>query len=95
MSGLSQLQSRVTLPRFSRRTFTLYIADDPWESGEVILPQAYGKAEIWAHLQTLHPISDVSQFQVVCDRKEISKDDVWPAGHIEAIPLKFPVIWHI
>jgi hypothetical protein len=75
--------------------FTLYIADEPWESGEVILPKAYGKAEIWAHLQTLHPIPDVSQFQVVCERTEISKDDMWPAGHIEAVPTRFPVNWRI
>jgi hypothetical protein len=44
-------------------------------------------------LQTLHPIPDVSQFQVVCDRKEISKDDFWPQGHIEAVPTKFSVLW--
>jgi hypothetical protein len=31
----------------------------------------------------------------VCDHKEISKDDMWPAGHIEAVPMKFPVIWQI
>jgi hypothetical protein len=31
----------------------------------------------------------------VCNRKEISKDDLWPAGNIEAIPVKFPVTWRI
>jgi hypothetical protein len=81
--------------KFYRRTFTLFIADDPWESGEIILPKEYGKAQIWAHLQTLHSIPDVSQFQVVCDRKEISKDAIWPSGHIEAVPVRFPVTWHI
>jgi hypothetical protein len=73
----------------------LFIAEDPWESGEVILPSSYDKAQIWAHLQSLHPVPDVSQFQVVCDRKEISKDIMWPAGKIEAVPFKFPVLWHI
>jgi hypothetical protein len=46
-------------------------------------------------LQTLHPIADVSQFQVVANRKEISGDDMWPMGHIEAVPVKFPVVWRI
>jgi hypothetical protein len=87
--------AKVTLPQFYRRTFSLFIADEPWESGEVILPREYGKEQIWAHLQTLHPISDVTQFQVVANRKEISGEKFWPAGHIEAIPVKFPVSWHI
>jgi hypothetical protein len=57
--------TNVTLTQFYRRTFTLFIADEPWESDEVILPKGYGKAQIWAHLQGLHHIPDVSQFQVV------------------------------
>jgi hypothetical protein len=87
--------ANVKLTEFIRRTFTLFIADDPWESGEVVWPKAWGRAEIWAALQKLHPIPDVSQFQVVCDRKEISKDDFWPMGHIEAVPISFPVNWVI
>jgi hypothetical protein len=43
----------------------------------------------------MHSIPDVSQFQVVCDRKEISKDNMWPSGHIEAVPVRFPVTWQI
>jgi hypothetical protein len=43
--------TNVKLPQFIRRTFTLFIADDPWESGEVVWPRAWGKAEIWAELQ--------------------------------------------
>jgi hypothetical protein len=64
--------SKVTLPPYSRRQFTLFIADDPWESGEVVFSSSYGKARIWAHLQTLHPIPDVSQFQAVCDRTDLN-----------------------
>jgi hypothetical protein len=41
----------------------------------------------------MHPIPDITQFQIVCERKEIFKDDMWPPGHIEAVPMKFPVIW--
>jgi hypothetical protein len=37
----------------------------------------------------------VSQFQVAADRIEISKLDMWPSGHIEAVPLKFSVLWRI
>jgi hypothetical protein len=43
----------------------------------------------------MHTLPGVSQFQVVANRKEISKDDQWPDGHIEAVPVKFPVDWVI
>jgi hypothetical protein len=45
---------KVTLEEYSRREFTLHIADDPWESGEVLLPTAFGKDQIWEHLQRMH-----------------------------------------
>jgi hypothetical protein len=32
---------------------------------------------------------------VVAGRKDISKDNRWPAGKIEAVPFKFPVLWRI
>jgi hypothetical protein len=87
--------SAVKLEPFMRREFTLYIADEPWESGQVLLPKAYGKAQIWEHLQSLHPIPDLSQFQVVAGKQEVTKQDKWPAGRIEAIPVTFPVAWKV
>jgi hypothetical protein len=74
-----------------RREFTLYIADEPWESGEILLPKAMGKDQIWEHLQTPHSIPDLSQFQVIPGGQEITKQDKWPAGKIEAFPVTFPV----
>jgi hypothetical protein len=61
--------AKVTLPQYLRRTFSLHIADEPWESGEVVLPREFEAHQIWAHLQTLHSISDLTQFQVVSNRK--------------------------
>jgi hypothetical protein len=87
--------ANVRLEQLSRREFTLHIADEPWESGEVLLPSSFRKDQIWAHLQTLHSIPDVSQFQVVAGSTDISKRDEWPSGRIEAVPFKFPVKWHI
>jgi hypothetical protein len=87
--------SAVKLEPFTRRTFRLFIADDRCESDEIILPSALKKSEIWTHLQTLHAIPDVTQFQVVANRIEISGKDQWPAGLIEAVPLRFPVNWRI
>jgi hypothetical protein len=85
----------VKLVPYTRHEFTLHIADEPWESGEVLLPTSFGKDQIWAHLQSLHPIPDVSQFQVISGRKEITKDAQWPPGRIEAIPFAFSVSWRI
>jgi hypothetical protein len=87
--------SAVTLEPFTRRGFTLYIPDDPWESREILLPTAFGNVQIWEHLQTLHPIPDVTQFQVVSGRKEITEADKWPDGKIEGVPCTFPVTWRI
>jgi hypothetical protein len=87
--------SAVKLEPFSRREFVLHIADEPWRSGEVLLPTAFGKKQIWEHLQTMHPIPDVSQFQVIAESIDVTKDDRWPSGRIEAIPFKFPVQWRI
>jgi hypothetical protein len=87
--------SAVKLEPFTRPEFVLYIADDPWESGEILLPTSFGKVKIWEHLQTLHSIPDVTQFQVVSGKKEITKDDRWTEGKIEAIPCTFPVTWRI
>jgi hypothetical protein len=43
----------------------------------------------------MHPIPDVSQFQVIAGRNDVTKDERWPAGRIEAIPHTFPVAWRI
>jgi hypothetical protein len=86
---------KVSLDRWSRREFTLHTSDIPWESGEILMPTTWRKDQIWAHLQTLHPISDVSQFQVAAGGKDISNQAEWPSGKIEAVPFKFQVIWQI
>jgi hypothetical protein len=85
------------LEPYTRRTFTLHIADEPWKSGEILLPTALGRDQIWEHLQTLHTIPDISQFQIIAGRVDITKnkDTRWPPGRIEAIPFKFPVNWNI
>lgn len=80
---------------YARREFTLYIADDPWESGEILLPSTRTRLRIWDHFQSLHPIPDITQFQVVAGRQEITKQDKWPTGKIEAVPVTFPVMWRI
>jgi hypothetical protein len=85
----------VKLEPYTRIEFTLHIADDPWESGEVILPTPFGKTQIWEYLQMLHSIPDISQFQIIAGRQEITKNDKWPAGKIDAIPHTFPVTWRI
>jgi hypothetical protein len=33
----------VDFDRFTRREFTLHIADDPWESGELLMPSSWKK----------------------------------------------------
>jgi hypothetical protein len=43
----------------------------------------------------MHSIPDLSQFQVLAGRIEITKEAKWPAGKIEAIPYAFPVNWRI
>jgi hypothetical protein len=86
---------KVNLEKFTRREFTLYNADDPWESGELLMPSSWRKDQIWAGLQRMHSIPDVSQFQVMAGGQEISKQNEWPAGRIEAAPFKSPVKWQI
>jgi hypothetical protein len=85
----------VKLEPYTRRKFILHIADDPWESDEILLQTSLGKAKIWEHLQSLHPIPDVSQFLIFVGHLDISKHDKRPPGTIEAIPVKFPVQWRI
>jgi hypothetical protein len=85
----------VKLEPYTRRKFILHIADDPWESDEIVLQTALGKAKIWEHLQTLHPIPDVSQFRIFVAHLDITNLDKWPPGTIDAVPVKFPVQWKI
>jgi hypothetical protein len=87
--------SAVKLDPFTRRAFTIHIADDPWETGEILLPLALGKAQIWEFLQTQRPIPDISQFQIIAWRQDITKNDRWPGWQIDAIPHTFPVIWRV
>jgi hypothetical protein len=35
--------SAVRLEPFTRRTFTIHIADDPWNTGQILLSSAFGK----------------------------------------------------
>jgi hypothetical protein len=83
----------VRLETYTRRSFTLYVSDGPWETGEIILPTAFRKAQIWKHPQSLQPaVPGVSQFQIVAGRQAVSKLDKWPAGEIIAIPVAFQVV---
>jgi hypothetical protein len=43
----------------------------------------------------LHPIPDISQFQIIAGRQEITKNDKWPEGQIDAIPHTFSVVWQV
>jgi hypothetical protein len=38
--------SAVALEPLMRREFTLYIPNEPWESGEIIMPKAFNKVQI-------------------------------------------------
>jgi hypothetical protein len=57
----------VKLEPHTKRKFILHIADDPLETGEVVLPTALGKDQIWEHLQAMYStlIPDVSQFKEI------------------------------
>jgi hypothetical protein len=85
----------VKIPHYVRSSFVAHIADEPWKSGEVVLPIRFGKEDIWKHLQTLTPRPHHSQFQIISNRVEISHLPNWPAGLIELMPKRFPVTWHI
>jgi hypothetical protein len=87
--------SAVKFDPFTRRTFTIHIAEDIWETGEILLPSAFGKTQIWEYLQTQRPIPDISQFQIIAGRQDVTKNDRWPDGQIDAILHTFPVIWRI
>jgi hypothetical protein len=75
----------------------LHIADEPFETDEVILPSSLEKDKIWEHLQAMYStmIPDVSQFRIFVSNLDITKNDQWPPGVIDAIPVKFPVHWRI
>jgi hypothetical protein len=85
----------VKIPHYLRRSFEVYIADEPWKSGEVVLRADLGKEAICSHLKSLIPLPDHSQFQIVSGRNEISHLSNWPIGLIVLIPKKFPVTWRI
>jgi hypothetical protein len=87
----------VRLEPYTRRKFILHIADDPLETDEVILPTSLKKAEIWEHLQAMYStlIPDLSQFNIFVGHLDITKNDKWPPGTIDAIPVRFPVQWKI
>jgi hypothetical protein len=80
---------------YSRGSFITHIVDDPWETGEILLPSALGKDKIWEHLQSLRAIPSVSQFVVYSGRQDASKLDKWPEGEIVAVPHTFSVTWEI
>jgi hypothetical protein len=86
---------KVKIPHYVRRSFEVDIADEPWKSGDVVLPATFGKEEIWKHLQSLTPLPHHSQFQIISGRNEISHLPNGPIGLIALIPKKFPVTWRI
>lgn len=71
------------------------MAGEPWKSGEVVSRADMGKEAIWSRLQTLIPLPDHSQFQIISGRNEISHLPNCPIGLILLIPKKFPVTWRI
>jgi hypothetical protein len=71
------------------------MADVPWQADDIVLPAALGRDGIWAHLQTIFPLPDLSQFQVISGRNEIPHAPTWPIGLIKLIPKLFPVTWRI
>jgi hypothetical protein len=89
--------SKVTLEPFTRRKFRLHIADVPVETNEVILQTALNKHKIWEHLQKIYSgmLPDVSQLRIFVGHLDITSNDKWPPGTIDAIPVKFPVQWRI
>jgi hypothetical protein len=73
----------------------LHIVDDPWETGEMLLPTSFGKDKIWERLQGLRTIPEVSQFVIWSGRQEVTKLDKWPVGKLVAVPHTFLVKWEI
>jgi hypothetical protein len=87
----------VRLEPHTRRKFILHIAEEPLETEEVVPPTALGKNQIWEHLQAMYStmIPDVSQCNIFVGHLDITKNDKWPPGTIDAIQIKFPVQWRI
>jgi hypothetical protein len=50
---------------------------------------------IWAHLQTLVPLLDRSQFVVWSGNLDIATLSKWPMGEIKAIPHTCAVTWKV
>jgi hypothetical protein len=82
-------------PYHVRRTFEIHLAETPWTTEEIPLPSEYDRNQIWDHLRTLHPLSEVSQFKIGCNHIGITPLDPWPIGVIQAYPQIFPVTWQV
>jgi hypothetical protein len=85
---------RITLRHLVARSFKVFLANDPWCSGEMLSPATHDRAKVWEQLQELAAIPHFSQFQFVQDTKELTCQN-WPHGEILALRIRFPVTWQI
>jgi hypothetical protein len=88
--------NNVKLPALIIRSFKITEDEEEWSSGEILLPQSWGREEIWNQLSTAHPLPHFSQFLFSCSAGEIPRTSrTLPPGHITVIRTKFPIIWRL
>jgi hypothetical protein len=69
-----------THPYYIRGQFLIYADGEPLTMGEVILLSTLTKAQILEHLCSLHPLPNLSQFQVIQNDRDITAFDEGSAG---------------
>jgi hypothetical protein len=84
----------VTLPHLVARSFKIFLADDVWNSGEILSPVTNDRTKVWEQLQQLTALPHFSQCQFLQNTKEVTGQN-WPPGEIIALRVKFPVTWQI
>jgi hypothetical protein len=89
--------SKVNIPSLTARVFKIYVADDEWNTGEVLSLATWDRARVWAQLSEINPLPHFTQFTFRDkDSREIQLwQNMLPAGEITAARICFPVTWRI
>jgi hypothetical protein len=91
----TELYDTATKEAFRRRSFSIELEGEIWQSGEILSPWAASRDQVWAQLRFSKGLPDLSHFKIVQGNLDISGSQIWPGGAIEMIAMLYKIYFRV
>jgi hypothetical protein len=82
-------------PQYYRRNFSIFLEEEPWNSGEVLTLASMDQNEVWDQLRRMHDLPDLSHFKTATGDVGVTGLQKWPAGSFRIFPVVFSVEFEV